>query len=403
MSQGQRLSRLESHPLFTSVLRIVKTLSDKGFTAVLAGGCVRDALLGREPKDIDIATNALPDEVERAFVKTLAVGKAFGTIVVVEDGHNFEVTTFRADGPYLDGRHPVSVTFTGAKEDALRRDFTVNALFYDPLKGEVLDYVGGRDDLGLELLRAVGHPEDRFTEDRLRMLRAVRFAGQLGFAIDADSKAAIRAGHLEISKVSVERIFAELRRLLESDFLIKGLAELHESRMTEVFWPEFAKVNIDDLLVYGKFQNWENAFAAVSMAANVDDPEPRLRALKSPKDSIRRIRAQIDAVNAFATGRTTRADRARVLGGEVFAEFLVLAQGRFDEAKIKEWIAEFLEVAQEDGSLPKPLLNGQDLVSEGVGVGKEMGELLRKVYNAQLEARVRTREQALVELRRLRA
>jgi len=169
---------------YDNALNILKQIRSAGFTATFAGRAVRDKLLGRTPKDYDIATNALPEQIEELFEKTVAVGKAFGVIMVVQNNIETEVATFREDAGYQDGRRPDSVTFCGAEEDAKRRDFTVNGMFYDPIKDEVIDYVGGKVDLEKKIIRAIGDPERRFAEDHLRMLRAVRFAHTLGFTID---------------------------------------------------------------------------------------------------------------------------------------------------------------------------------------------------------------------------
>jgi poly(A) polymerase len=162
--------------LETSARRIIQHLDDAGFTALYAGGCVRDRLMGVEPHDYDIATNARPEQVQEIFARTFAVGAHFGVIVVLEGGFEFQVASFRADGIYLDGRHPQSVTFSTPQQDAERRDFTVNGLFFDPLREELIDYVGGQRDLAAKVLRAIGEPAARLREDRLRLLRAVRFA-----------------------------------------------------------------------------------------------------------------------------------------------------------------------------------------------------------------------------------
>ena len=166
---------------------VAAQLQGAGFTAYFAGGCVRDKLQGVPAKDYDIATNARPEQVQKIFPRNVAVGAHFGVIVVLHSGHQFEVASFRADGAYLDGRRPVDVTFTTPQGDAERRDFTVNGMFYDPRAGEVIDYVGGRVDLERKTLRAIGDPAARFREDRLRLLRAVRFAAGLGFEVEAQT------------------------------------------------------------------------------------------------------------------------------------------------------------------------------------------------------------------------
>src|SRR5437868_14076788 len=163
---------------------VVARLRDRGHVAYFAGGCVRDLVRGTKPKDFDVATDARPEQVQAIFPRTYAVGAHFGVIVVLESGSQFEVATFRSDGLYIDGRHPVEVHFSSAQEDARRRDFTINGMFYDPIAEEVIDYAGGRTDLQAKLIRAIGQSEQRFSEDRPRMLRAIRFATVLEFEID---------------------------------------------------------------------------------------------------------------------------------------------------------------------------------------------------------------------------
>lgn len=223
-----------------AVLRIMQTLRDAGHTALLAGGCVRDALLGREAHDWDIATSAAPDAVQALFPKTVAVGKSFGVIVVVTDAGEFEVATFRTDGDYRDGRRPTSVCFSTPEADAARRDFTVNALFYDPFAREVRDYVGGRADLERKTIRAVGDPVLRFQEDHLRLLRAVRFAARLGFTLDPATARAAAELAPTVKTVSAERVAAELTRIFSSPGAERGFRLLEELGLLREVLPEAA-------------------------------------------------------------------------------------------------------------------------------------------------------------------
>src|SRR5688572_24859254 len=195
-------------------LAVVQRLRGAGHVAYFAGGCVRDLLLGLEPKDYDVATDAPPDRVRELFKRTQAVGQAFGVILVRVGRSQVEVATFRAEGEYLDGRRPSEVRFTTAEEDARRRDFTINGLFLDPLTDQVIDYVGGQADLKAKVIRAIGNPDERLEEDHLRLLRAVRFAARFGFEIEPATDAAIRrhAGHLV--RISPERVAEELRAML---------------------------------------------------------------------------------------------------------------------------------------------------------------------------------------------
>ena len=217
---------------------IVERLRAKGFEALYAGGCVRDRLLGLEPHDYDVATNARPEQVESLFPRTVPVGAQFAVILVLEQGAEIQVATFRGDGAYLDGRHPESIVYTDAKGDARRRDFTVNGLFCDPLKDEILDFVGGRDDLKAGILRAIGNPSERFAEDKLRMLRAVRFATTLGFKIEPATWEAVKRHAPEIHAVSAERIRDEFCKILLSPNRLCGFDLLEESGLLREILPE---------------------------------------------------------------------------------------------------------------------------------------------------------------------
>jgi putative nucleotidyltransferase with HDIG domain len=238
---------------------LVRRLQEAGFAAFWVGGCVRDILLGREPDDYDIATNALPEQIEKLFHRTIAVGRKFGVMVVVEAKQQFQVATFRAESDYRDGRRPETVSFGDAQADALRRDFTINGLFFDPVAGRSHDWVGGEADLRAGIIRTIGAPEERFAEDHLRMLRAVRFAARLGFEIESQAFAAVKAHSSKIKLISAERIRDELIKLFappswSSSFSLsrdtpkrelqppaaRGLGLLHASGLLEHILPELA-------------------------------------------------------------------------------------------------------------------------------------------------------------------
>jgi tRNA nucleotidyltransferase/poly(A) polymerase len=208
-----RKSSMTTDSLKTTAREIVAQLQQAGFAAFWVGGCVRDFLLGREPQDFDVATDAKPEQVEKLFKKIIPVGKKFGVIIVVESGHQFQVATFRAEADYQDGRRPEKVVFANAEADALRRDFTVNGLFYDPLTKQIHDWVGGEKDLRAKIIRTIGAPEERFGEDHLRLLRAVRFAAQLNFKIESKTFAAIQKLAPKIKLISAERVRDELVKL----------------------------------------------------------------------------------------------------------------------------------------------------------------------------------------------
>ena len=222
--------------------RLVRTLREAGHEALFAGGCVRDMLLGKEAHDIDIATSTRPEEVQKLFPRTVAVGAHFGVVVVLEDGMEFQIATFRSDGTYRDGRHPESVTFTNAEGDAKRRDFTVNGLFFDPVDRRVLDYVNGESDLRAGILRCIGDPSARFSEDKLRLLRCVRFAASLGFHIEENTFDALLAKAPEITEVSAERIRDELVKIFTHPNRVRGFDLLDQSGLMEILLPEVSRL-----------------------------------------------------------------------------------------------------------------------------------------------------------------
>ncbi|HVT30989.1 MAG TPA: CCA tRNA nucleotidyltransferase, partial [Lacipirellulaceae bacterium] len=228
-------------------LEIAQKLRAAGFEALWAGGCVRDELLGLTPKDYDVATSATPDQIRDLFGhrRTLPIGAAFGVISVLgpRSAGQIEVATFRADATYSDGRHPDSVTFTNAEHDAQRRDFTINGLFFDPIANEVVDYVGGRQDLKRRIIRAIGDPRLRLREDKLRMLRAVRFAAAFGFIIDPDTLQAIQEMAPDINTVSAERIGMEIRRMLIDPNRAAAITLLRETNLLPHVIPEVANLD----------------------------------------------------------------------------------------------------------------------------------------------------------------
>jgi len=222
----------------SAATRIVERLRRAGHEAFFAGGCVRDMLLGKQAHDFDVATSARPEDVEKLFPRTFAVGAQFGVIVVLEEGMEFQVATFRSDGAYIDGRRPESVVFTTAEGDALRRDFTINGLFFDPIEKRVLDFVCGEADLRAGVVRAIGDPEARFSEDKLRVLRGVRFAASLGFEIEEKTWAALQSKSAEITQVSAERIREELIKIFLHPSRVTGFDLLDKSGLMDVILPE---------------------------------------------------------------------------------------------------------------------------------------------------------------------
>src|SRR5438046_5988172 len=221
-----------------SARKVAARLREQAHIAYFAGGCVRDMVRGLTPKDYDIATDARPETVQALFPRTYAVGAHFGVIIVLEDGFQFEVATFRSDDAYVDGRHPSAVHFSSPEEDAKRRDFTINGMFYDPVAGEVIDLVGGQADIAAKLVRAIGDSAKRFAEDRLRMLRAVRFAAVLDYQIDKGTWDALTSNEPSITQISAERIREELVRIFLSPNRVRGWDLLDASGLMRAILPE---------------------------------------------------------------------------------------------------------------------------------------------------------------------
>ena len=316
----------------TEAFRIMKVLRREGFVAYLAGGCVRDALLGHRPKDYDVATDATPESVRRVFGKsnTLAFGASFGVIGVlpVREGDRpettrvlpTEVVTFRSDGDYSDGRRPDSVHYGNAEQDALRRDFTINGLFYDPATQSVIDHVGGQQDLKTGLLRTIGSAASRFGEDKLRMLRAVRFATTLGFRIDPPTQAAIRQHAGDISVVSGERIGAEMRRVMTSPHAFAGLTCLQDTGLAVHVMPELHEIlgdRLSNLLSHLPDRHFAMSIACAAIES--DDALGFLRQTardwKLSTEEVRQAKAGIEQ-HAYVDRRRRPALGIRATGGD---------------------------------------------------------------------------------------
>jgi len=424
---------------YDNALNILKQIRSAGFTATFAGGAVRDKLLGRTPKDYDIATNALPEQIEELFEKTVAVGKAFGVIMVVQNNIETEVATFREDAGYQDGRRPDSVTFCGAEEDAKRRDFTVNGMFYDPIKDEVIDYVGGKVDLEKKIIRAIGDPERRFAEDHLRMLRAVRFAHTLGFTIDPATRTAIQNHASDLSKISIERIENEFSRTL-SESIRPGdaLRELVDLGLMEHIVPEVlpmigqeqppeyhpeGDVFEHTVLMLNLMSNPMRELAYTVLLHDVGKPdtafqaedrlrfhghdkksaemaEDILRRLKLPTKEIKRIIIAIAGHMRFKdVPKMNKSTLRKLMGAETFDLELELhrvdCEGSHGLLDNYDFLRKKAEEMANEPVLPESWVTGRDLIDLGVPPGPQIGTLLKLAYDAQLEGRFEKRNDLL--------
>lgn len=419
---------------------IVRRLQEAGFEAFWVGGCVRDVLLGRRPTDYDIATSATPEAVEGMFPHTIPVGRKFGVVVVVEARHQFQVATFRAESDYQDGRHPEHLTFGDARADACRRDFTINGLFFDPVSEQLRDWVGGRADLEARIVRTIGAPEERFAEDHLRLLRAVRFAAQLEFQVEKQTMAALRAQASKIRGISPERIRDELIKLFSPPHAARGLDLLRESGLLEEVLPELAETitceqspdfhpegsvfehlrlmlgklpaDSDPSLVWavllhdvakpvtasrdpasGSIHFYGHERIGAEMAENILE---RLRfPSKQIDDIVKAVRYHMQFKDVPEMRKATL---RRLLLRPTFPLELQLHRldclGSHGRLEIYDFLLAQAEELEKQPNIRPPLLTGKDLIALGMKPGPAMGALLAEAREKQLQDELETRAQA---------
>lgn len=421
-----------------TAISIIKTLHQAGHEAYFAGGCVRDTLRGLEPKDYDIATSARPEQIQSLFSRTIPVGVHFGVILVIEQGQPFEVATFRSEGQYSDGRHPGQVSYTTVEEDAKRRDFTVNGLYHDLKTDRILDFVGGRADLKAKILRTIGDPSERFLEDHLRMLRAVRFSVQLGFEIESETLKAIKKHYQKIESVSQERIREELVKTLTSENPARGIELMDETGLLALILPEMitlkgvaqpmqyhpeGDVYVHTMLLMKGLSHAPIELAMGALLHDIAKPATYVEAadrirfhghdrigaemaktickrLTFPNDQTELIcslvREHLRFKDAFQMRQSTlrrffslpRFDLHMELHRlDCLASHGLLDAYHFCQKKLEEF-----------SKLPPPpkrLITGEDLKTLGFSSGPQMGKVLRAVEDAILEGDIQTKDQAL--------
>jgi poly(A) polymerase len=394
---------------------VVAGLREAGHKAYFAGGCVRDLLLGLEPTDFDVATSARPEEVMRLFRRTLAVGASFGVVKVLgpRGAGEVEVATFRSDGVYLDGRRPLSVTFSTAELDASRRDFTINGMFLDPTDGRVIDFVGGRDDLARKLLRAIGDSSARFAEDKLRLLRAVRFAARFGLEIEPATRAAISSMAAEVTTVSAERIAQELRKMLVHPSRTLAMRLALETGLVAAVLPPVAALDRDSwertmrvLDVLPEGVSFPLSFAALLIEVGregVLSTSDRLKLANAERD---RAVWLVEHRRSLAEPRTLRESKLkRLLASDGIDELLALhrayAQASGLDSSHVAFCEDYIRTEPAGPIDPPPLLNGHDLMEHGLRPGPRFARLLEEVRDAQLDRTIATKEEALALVDRL--
>lgn len=430
----ERCTRALSLP--AAPLAVLNKLHRAGFRALAVGGAVRDALLGIAPKDVDLATSATPREVAELFPHSHEVGARFGVMLVIEEGEAVEVATFRTESGYQDGRHPDQVEFGDLAQDAARRDFTVNGLYYDPLQDEIIDPVGGMKDIQARVLRTIGDASRRFQEDHLRVLRAARFAAQLDFTIEDGTWAALGENSARLQRTSAERIRGELEAILLGPRPARGLRILHYCGILEVVLPEVeamigvqqpvdfhpeGDVFVHTCLALEVLRPKTPALAWGALLHDVGKPltfsvadrirfdrhvpvgmemaEVILRRLRCDRSTIERVVALIREHLRFAAVMKMRpATLKRFLRQENFADHLALHRAdclsSHGDLSLYDFCLEQLEHLREEGLRPASLLSGRDLISMGFTPGPLLGAILRAIEDQQLEGRLQTAEEA---------
>lgn len=367
---------------------ICQNLQGQGYTAYYAGGYVRDKILGIPSDDIDIATDAAPETIQSLFPKTIPLGIAFGIVMVVEKGHNFEVATFRKDLKYKDGRRPQEIAFCSPKEDALRRDFTINGMFYDPLHEKIYDYVGGEEDLKEKVIRAIGDPFIRFEEDKLRMIRACRFAARFKFKIDAHTKQAILAEASSLfPSVSIERITQELKKMANHDFA-EALRLLHEFGLLSQIFPTLRDLSLEELERYLKSFEHLPDHAPMILYLLELFPNYSEEKLTETLDFLKLSNQEHELAHFIHKSRKKLEEGTK----HDWVEFLAhphaelgqkVIPARFSDSKRKHFLNESqkkeeeLKAHIERKKNNKPLVTSDQLMRYGIAAGKKLGDLLR--------------------------
>jgi poly(A) polymerase len=430
-------------------VQVVQRLASAGHRAVFAGGCVRDMLLGVEPQDYDVATSARPDEIVALFPRNVMVGAAFGVVRVLGEGENpiqVEVATFRGETTYSDGRHPDQVCFTDEVEDVKRRDFTMNGLLYDPLKDEILDYVGGRKDLERRVVRAIGDPARRFQEDRLRMLRAVRFAASLGFEIDALTFSAVKSHAEGIAAISAERIRDELNAMLTGRDPRRAFELLKKARLLKHILPEVDAMEgvPQPKEFHPEGDVWTHTLKLLELLNRETPGEPALTValgallhdvgkpatiehadrirfnehervgaemarailerLRYSKDETERVEELVRQHMCFMSVAQMRPSTLkRFLRQPHFDEHLALHRldclASHGDLSSYDFCLRELSKQSTETLRPPPLITGNDLIALGLKPGPRFKAILREVEDKQLEGTLADREAALRHVR----
>jgi len=439
------MSKLKDTKVFKAAVSVVKRLQNNGHTAYFVGGIVRDMLLDKESKDIDIVTSALPDVVDSLFKRTHHIGAAFGIINVVEQDINFEVATFREEREYMDGRHPEEVIYTtDPRLDAIRRDFTINGMFYDPITEEIFDFVNGKEDLKKGIIRTIDDPEIRFREDFLRMLRAVRFANRFDFKLDENTANAIKELNSKVTKLSAERVRDELTKMITGPHPDQSIIMLDNLGILQHILPEVCALKgveqpkkyhpEGDVFIHTMLMLKEMSSPALELAwsillhdigkpatYSVDDKgiehfyrheskgaviaETIMKRLRfSKKETKAVVECTQNHMRMFSADKMRPAKWKRILAHEHFS--LELELHRIDlissngDMETYHLMAERMKEFENNGELPPPLLTGQDLIKQGIKPGPNFSKILNELQDHQLDGSITTKDAAIEFVKR---
>ncbi len=401
----------QKSPQWEDVKIVCQTLESHGFLGWIAGGAVRDGLLGLIPNDFDVASNATPDDIEKLFSKTVSVGKQFGVVRVVTSRGDIEIAAFRKDGLYIDGRRPDHVEYSTPELDAERRDFTINALFYDVKNGKICDYVNGQKDLGKKTIKTVGDAYQRFSEDKLRILRAVRFVSQLGFRMEGKTLKAVKEMAPEILKVSGERFYEEMTKLLKGKNVELAMGILKSTGLAKVISPRldiktvnFKKAKLDkswkvlktSRKVSATVFNWGLFLSQIRDANARSKVISNLKTSQVTKNSIKSVFDIADALGKFM--KLSMSEKRHLSAkAEAVASLEIMKITRQGSAALHKTLAVFLKKYPE---LPAPIVTSGTLFSLGLETGATFGKVMKDAYEAQLNGKFNTAKQALLWLKR---
>jgi len=397
---------MDSKQIATS---IVKKLQDAGYIAYFAGGCVRDFLLKKPSDDIDIASSATVEEVQRLFPKTIPVGVAFGIVIVVQDGHQFEIASFRKDRGYVDGRRPIGIDPASPEEDAQRRDFTINGMFYDPINDKIYDFIDGMKDLKKGIIRAIGDPKARFLEDRLRMMRAVRYSTRFNFPIESDTlQAILLQAETLLPSVAIERIWQEFKKMSQFSHFDTGLLTLHQLKLLPTIFPQLKDVPIEEIQKRVNFiEHFPKGSPTIAELLELF-PDSSLQNLLDLCEYLKLSKAEKDFVEYYS-----HAQRLLSMPGKWKEKLEPLEWARFYAHPHSQLVLEIIAIHLPDKEkflhdhalqqqllqqailriqTQSPIVRAEHLIAEGISPGKKMGQLLQEAERISVNQAIEDRK-----------